>query len=101
MEPEKALWIAVLAQAVKDAELLLKKVRKTPELWSDHFFRADVRHLKQFFRSQSMELGGFGFICDLMGVEPVHAAQRIEQRYLRHLVPVSEISTRTASLPAA
>ena len=101
MEPEKALWIAVLGQAVRDAAMLLKKVQKEPDLWADHFFRAEVRHLKQYFRSRSMEPGGFDFICSLMEVEPVHAAQRIEEKYLRHLVPVNERPTQMASRPAA
>ena len=88
MEPERKLWIAVLAQAVRDTEMLLKKVQEKPELWANHLFRSEVRHVKQYFRAQSMEPGGFGFICDLMGVDPAQAAQRIEQQYLRHLVPV-------------
>ncbi len=97
MEPERELWIAVLAQAVRDAEMLVKKVRKKPELWGNHLFRSEVRHLKQFFRSQSMEVGSFGFICGLMEVEPDQAAQCIEEKYLRHLVPASKNSAQVAA----
>ncbi|MBF0461748.1 MAG: hypothetical protein HQL87_10155 [Magnetococcales bacterium] len=97
MEPERELWVAVLGQAVKDAETLVKKVQKKPELWGDHLFRSEVRHLKRYFRAQSLEIGGFGFICGLMEVEPVYAAQSIEEKYLRHLVPVNERSVHVAA----
>ena len=100
MEPEKTLWIAVLAQAVKDAAILLKKVQKNPDLWADHMFRSEVRHIKQYFRSRSMEPGGFGFICSLMEIEPVQAAQRIEEKYLRYLVPANKRPIQKASLVA-
>jgi hypothetical protein len=90
MEPEKELWIAVLHQAVNDTERLLEKVRKKPALWNNHLFRAEVRHLKTYFRTQSMEPGGFGFICSLMSVDPAMAAHQIEEKYLRHLMPVEE-----------
>ena len=101
MEPEKALWVAVLAQAVKDTARLLKKVQRKPELWADHLFRSDVRNLKQYFRSRSMEPGSFCFICSLMEIESVHAARCIEERYLQHLVPVNERPTQTANPVAA
>ncbi|MBF0140567.1 MAG: hypothetical protein HQL74_09845 [Magnetococcales bacterium] len=97
MEPEEALWISVLSQAVRDAEMLLRKVQKKPELWGNYLFRSEVRHLKKYFRSQSMEPGGFGFICDVMGVNSTQAAQSIEDQYLRHLVPASKRSAHVAA----
>ncbi|MBF0583743.1 MAG: hypothetical protein HQL80_05845 [Magnetococcales bacterium] len=97
MEPEKELWIAVLAQAVRDTARLLKKVQKEPELWSNHLFRSDVRDLKRFFRDRSMAPGSFCFICSLMSLDPEQAAQRIEEKYLRHLVPVSKCSAHLAA----
>ena len=101
MEPETNLWIAVLAQAVRDAKTLVKRVQEKPELWGNPLFRYEVRHLKQFFRSQSLAVGSFRFICDLMSVDPDQAAQCIEEKYLRHLVPANERPTQTASLQAA
>ena len=101
MEQERTLWIAVLAQAVRDAEMLVKKVQKKPELWTNHLFRSEVRHIKRYFRSCSTEPGGLGFICDLIGVDSAQAAQCVEDQYLRHLVPVNERPTLMASLVEA
>lgn len=101
MEPEKRLWIAVLSQAVRDAEALLKRVQKKPDLWANHLFRSEVRDLKQYFRNQSMAPGRFGFICDVAGVDPQRVAQCVEEKYFRHLVPVDERPTQMASLAAA
>ena len=100
-EPELALWIAVLHQAVRDAKSLLRMVGRNPLLWGNSKFRSEVRHLNDFFRSQSMEVGGFGFICDLMGLDPKESARRVEELYLRHLVPGNERSTRVADRQAA
>ena len=96
MEPERELWVAVLAQAVRDADSLVKRVQKKPELWGNPLFRSEVRHLKQFFRSQSLVVGSFGFICGLMNVDRDQAAQCIEEKYLRHLVPASKNSAHLA-----
>ncbi|MBF0155185.1 MAG: hypothetical protein HQL64_15715 [Magnetococcales bacterium] len=85
MEPEMALWNAVLAQAANDAKMLLKRVRKDPSLWSNALFCSEVRHLKRYFHCGSMTPGGFGFVCDLMDVDAKRAARQIEEQYLRHL----------------
>ncbi|MBF0141209.1 MAG: hypothetical protein HQL74_13140 [Magnetococcales bacterium] len=85
MEPEMVLWNAVLAQAIRDTVMLLKKVRKNPSLWANPLFLSEVRQIKRFFHSRSMEPGGFGFICTLLDLDPGHAASRIEQQYLKHL----------------
>ena len=87
MEPEAALWAAVLTQALRDASVLLNKVRAKPELWRNHHFRSEVRHLKLFFRSRSESLGGILFICDVVGVRYERVIQDVEQRFLRHLNP--------------
>ena len=97
MEPEGNLWVAVLAQAVRDAETLVKKVQEKPELWGNHHFRSEVRHLKEYFRSRSTRPGGFGFICGLMDVDPDQAAKCIEKQYLRHLEPASKSSASLAA----
>ncbi|MEO5334153.1 MAG: hypothetical protein H7839_19240 [Magnetococcus sp. YQC-5] len=97
MEPETRLWVAVLAQAVRDAETLVKRVQEKPELWTNYLFRSEVRHIKQFFRSQSLAVGSFGFICGLVNVDRDEAAQRIEEKYLRHLVPASKCSAHVAA----
>ncbi|MEO5351162.1 MAG: hypothetical protein H7836_16190 [Magnetococcus sp. YQC-3] len=97
MESERNLWIAVLAQAVRDAKTLAKRVQKKPELWGNHLFRSEVRHLKQFFQSHSLAVGSFRFICNLMSVDPVQAAQCIEEQYLRHLEPTSKRSVQVAA----
>ncbi|MEO5334307.1 MAG: hypothetical protein H7839_20015 [Magnetococcus sp. YQC-5] len=100
-EPELALWIAVMHQAVRDAKSLLRMVGRDPLLWSNSKFRSEVRHLTEYFRTQSMEVGGFGFICDLVGLDPKQAVQQIEDKYLRHLVPGNKRSTRMADRQAA
>lgn len=100
-EPELALWIAVLHRAVRDAKLLLLMVSRNPLLWGNTYFRSEVRHINEFFRSQSMEVGGFGFICDLVGLDPKESARRIEEQYLRHLVPRNKRSTRMVNRQAA
>ncbi|MBF0370494.1 MAG: hypothetical protein HQL52_13660 [Magnetococcales bacterium] len=101
MEPEMALWIAVLNQAVKDVRALVKKVEKDPSLWANPLFRSEVLHLKRYFRRRSMEPGGFGFICELMDVDAVQATRQIEELYLRHLNrPVEQRPTRVAMLLA-
>ena len=101
MEPETTLWIAVLNQAVKDAKALVQKVEKDPGLWVNPLFRSEVLHLKRYFRSRSMEPGGFGFVCELMDVDPGQAARQIEQLYLRHLnKPVERRTSRVSMLLA-
>ena len=95
-EPELALWIAVLHQAVRDTRSLLRMADRNPLLWKNPQFRSEVRHLIEYFRSQSMEVGGFGFVCDLTGLNPKESARRIEEKYLQHLVPVDGRSTQVA-----
>lgn len=92
IEPETELWIAVLARAVKDTEMLLDRVRKNPALWENHLFRSEVMDLKRYFRSRSMEPGGFGFICSLMELDPDQSAQQIHEKYLRHLTPIETLN---------
>ena len=101
MEPEKALWIAVLNLAVKDARALARQVEKNPRLWANPMFRREVLHIKRYFRSRSMEPGGFAFVCDLMGVDAGQAARQIEELYLRRLKrPVEQRPSRVAMLLA-
>ena len=98
---EKALWIAVLKQAIDDVEALTEKVQNDPSLWAEHMFRSEVFHIKKYFQCQSMEPGGFGFICDLIGVEPDQAAKSIEGKYFQHLMPVEKRFVRKARFIAA
>ena len=98
---EKNLWIAVLGQAIDDAEALARKVRRDPDLRNDPLFRADAKSLTDYFQDESMEPGGFGFICDLMGVNPGQTAKRLNNKYLRHLTPVTDRPIRKASISAA
>ena len=86
--PEMNLWLAVLDLAIKDTRDLIEEVRFCPELWNDPLFRNDARELKQYFEEQSMEPGGFGFICDLMNVDPGKFTSRLEKLYLHKLTPV-------------
>ena len=90
VNPERELWIAVLKQATDDAEAMAFQVQDNPNLWSDPLFREEAMDLRQYFQDQSTAPGGFVFICDLMDWDPVQAAKRIHERYLRHLVPVKE-----------
>ena len=94
---ERELWIAVLKQATDDAEAMAIQVQANPNLWTDPLFREEAIDLRQYFQSQSMDLGGFGFICDLMDLDPEKAAKRIHEKYLRHLVPVKERPFCTAT----
>ncbi|MEO5334400.1 MAG: hypothetical protein H7839_20485 [Magnetococcus sp. YQC-5] len=100
MEPEKRLWTAVLVQAVRDAARLLKNVQENQDLWGDPLFRSEVRDLKQYFRNQSMAPGRFGFVCDVVGVDPKKVARCVEEKYFQHLVLVNKHSTQMAT-PAA
>ncbi len=96
---EMALWVAVLNQAVKDAEMLIRKVEKDATLWDNPSFRSEVFHLKRFFRKQSMEPGGFGFLCTLLGMNADRALRCIEEKYLQHLKkPINRHSTRVDML---
>jgi hypothetical protein len=99
-EPEMALWTAVLNQAVKDAKALVQKVENDPALWSNPLFRSEVIHLKQYFRSQSIEPGSFIFICDLMGMNPGKAALQINEMYLQQLIPMTKRPTHSTRLLA-
>ena len=95
MEPETALWTAVLNLAVRDTQALVQKVQKDPNLWANPLFRSEVLHLQRYFQSKSMELGGFGFICDLMGLDPDQAAQHINRKYFQHLTLVNRHNPTT------
>ena len=98
---EKNLWIAVLGQAIDDAEALARKVRRDPNLRNDTLFQANAKSLTGYFQDESMEPGGFGFICDLMGVNPGKTAKRLNDKYLRYLTPVTDHPTRMASISVA
>lgn len=88
--PEKALWVAVFEQAINDIRVLTRRARANPSVWDNPLFRNDVNALKHWFRDRSMEPGGFGFLCELLEIDPEHAAKRIKQRYLQHLTPVTD-----------
>lgn len=99
--PERDLWIAVLKQATDDAEAMVIQVQGNPHLWADPLFREEAFNLRQYFQSQSMDPGGFYFVCDLMDLDPKKAAKRIHEKYLQHLIPVKERPFCTTSLSAA
>ena len=98
---EKNLWIAVLGQAIDDAEALARKVWRDPDLRNDPQFQANARSLTGYFQDESIDPGRFGFICDLMGVNPGQTVKRIHDKYLRHLTPVTDRPIRKASISAA
>ena len=97
---EKNLWVAVLEQAIDDSAALARRIKRDPSLWSDPLFRSDARSLTDYFIDQSMEFGGFGFICDLLETNPEKTCERIEELYLRHLKPVTKRPTHMARLLA-
>ena len=99
-EPEMTLWVAVLNQAVRDAKALVQKVENDPYLWSNPLFRSEVIHLKRYFRSQSVEIGSFIFICDLMGMNPTNAAKQINEKYLQHLTLITKHTSHTTRILA-
>lgn len=84
---ERDLWRAVLHRAIKDAKLLMAHIKRNHNIWKNPLFRAEVEHLNRFFRSKSMQVGGFGFICDSLNIDPDQALKQIQARYLRHLSP--------------
>ena len=94
---ERDLWIAVLKQATDDAEAMAIQVQDNPNLWSEPSFREEALDLRQYFQSQSMDPGSFGFICDLMDLDTEKAAKRIHEKYLQHLVPLKERPFCTAT----
>lgn len=95
-----ALWMAVLEQAVKDARSLIRRARSDPELWNNPLFRSEVNALRRWFQAGSQQPGGFGFICDLMNMDAEHAVQRLDEKYLRHLMPVTSHPVPQADCPA-
>ena len=98
---EKNIWIAVLEQAIDDAEALARRIQSDPSLWSNPLFRSDAKSLINYFRDFSLEPGCFGFICELMETDPEQIAKQIHEKHLRHLMPVSERPARMASISAA
>jgi hypothetical protein len=88
--PEKELWVAVLKQATDDAEAMATQVQNNPGIWSDPAFREEALSIRQYFQDRSMDPGGFGFICDLLELDPVQAAKRIHELYLQYLIPAKE-----------
>ena len=100
MEPETTLWIAVLNQAIRDTQALVKKIEINPGIWKTPIFRSDVQQLKRYFQSQSMEPGSFGFICDLMEVNTEQASRQMDDLYFQYLIPTMKHHTNTAVLPA-
>jgi hypothetical protein len=95
---EKNLWVAVLEQAINDSEALARRVKSDPSLWSDPLFRADARNLTNYFKDQSMDFGGFGFICDLLETNPEKTYERIKEQHLRYLMPARDRPTQTNRL---
>jgi hypothetical protein len=91
-DPEQILWIAVLNQAIRDTRTLVRKIEKNPDLWADYLFRTNARNLTRYFKEQSMDLGGFGFICELIQIDSEQAFQRIDELYLRHLNHIKSVS---------
>ncbi|MBF0182239.1 MAG: hypothetical protein HQM03_19660 [Magnetococcales bacterium] len=90
INPEVDLWVAVLILAIKDAARLARKGSKNPQLWDDPNFRAEAIHLKKYFHNKSMRVGGFGFICELLDINPEQALRNIHARYLRFLPPTTQ-----------
>lgn len=87
VEPEEALWLAVLEQAVKDARTLVRRIRSNPDLWQNPLFRGEVHALRRWFHACSQHPGGFGFVCDLADLDPGRILTRIDEKYLRQLTP--------------
>lgn len=100
MIQEKRLWLAVLEKAVDDARLLLRRVvqaefRGAPSLWKNPLFYQDVWNLKNWFRKESQEVGGFGFICDVLDMDPDSARHRVNTLYFEPL-EATRVYTKTA-----
>ncbi|MBF0400240.1 MAG: hypothetical protein HQL80_05850 [Magnetococcales bacterium] len=90
INPEKELWVAVLKQATDDAEAMATQIQNNPGIWSDPEFREEALGIRLFFQHCSMDPGGFGFICDLLELDPVQATKRIHELYLQYLIPAKE-----------
>ena len=77
VSPEKRLWLAVLCRAIRDVRALLRKAKREPENICDPEFQLELKDITDYFAEASMELGGFGFICEMFD---------LDQRVLRNCV---------------
>lgn len=67
----KSLWAAVLWQALGDAVRLARAKRPTPRHWHQDAL--------DWFANESVEIGSFRWICDLMGLDPNRVRERVER----------------------
>ena len=80
------LWLAVLDRAIRDL-ISLERFKDDPTVKDDPIFIYDYRSLRRWFRSTSMELGSFRWICSLVEIEPEWALQRLGQKMQIELAP--------------
>ncbi len=83
---ELELWGAVLLQAIEDYhrkgsgyEVAVNGIRLRGWYY-DREIRGDKRRAEAWFKSKSLELGSYLWICDLLGLDPERVWARIRQR---------------------
>jgi hypothetical protein len=84
------LWLAVLDRAMRDL-MSLERLRHDPNVLQDPIFIYDYHSLKRWFRSSSMELGSFCWICFLVEIEPEWALRKLGTKMQTELTPSKPI----------
>ena len=85
ISPETSLWLAVLKEAIKDAQLLVNAARCHPELKANDTFRSEVKELESYFTNPSSSVGGFEFICSIIDADSKNLGKAIVKKYFRGL----------------
>jgi hypothetical protein len=65
LEPEYYLWLAVVQEAVRDARSDSERLRRTALNW---------------FMSNGREVGGFGWVAELLGLDPAAVREALGLR---------------------
>jgi len=78
--PCKELWAAVLTQALKDTKECLKVHRKNDQ--------PSQEEVKEWFKSESNEIGSFLWICELFELDPnlirTHITDQTSPAFIPH-----------------
>jgi hypothetical protein len=84
--PERQLWAAVLHQAIKDAEELYQNYKLNSTLLKYNSFTQEVLILSHYFQNESMEIGGFGFICSHLDIDEECFRNKVMNKYLNPML---------------
>lgn len=76
------LWLAVLERAILDMDILVREMGHNPEIYEDDaVFRTDLRNLRKWFKSSSMDIGAYSFICSLVNIDPKNSVLKLRTRW--------------------